>query len=262
MLGVSIARSPDSLATTSFATLLVANVGKRLRRRTDKGIKGATGCLLAAFLRHRLITQRIRRFPSYFVPFERIKGYEASARGVVGAKGGGRMAKNEDSSDWAFANVFAAHWRHIVQSARAPLGSADEAEDAVSTAFTRAFAHRASFDARRASLPTWVAAIVRHEVIDRLRRRARLPMVGLAAAERLASGEDVAATVAQHDALAQALTRLPARDRQVLALRFGQGLTNREIARLLDADERTVSVWVLRALRRLRPLIDTEECAG
>jgi len=171
------------------------------------------------------------------------------------------MAKDEDSSDWAFANVFAAHWRRFVRSARAPLGSAEEAEDAVSTAFARAFARRASFDARRASLPTWMAAIVRNEVIDRLRRRARLPMVDLAAAEQLASGEDVAATVELHEALAQALARLPARDRQVLALRFGQGLTNREIARLLDADERTVSVWILRALRRLKPLVNAEEFA-
>lgn len=171
------------------------------------------------------------------------------------------MAKHEDASEQIFAHVFAAHWHRFVRSARAPLGSADEAEDAVSTAFTRAYERRASFDARRASLPTWMAAIVRNEVMDRVRRRARLPMVGLAAAEQLASGEDIAATVEQHDALAQALARLPARDRRVLVLRFGQGLTNREIARLLHADERTVSVWVLRALRRLKPMIDTEEYA-
>ncbi|MGI8854823.1 MAG: RNA polymerase sigma factor [Thermomicrobiales bacterium] len=171
------------------------------------------------------------------------------------------MAQNEDASEQGFARLFTSHWHHFVRSARAPLGSADEAEDAVSTAFTRAFARRASFDARYASLPTWMATIVRNEVIDRLRRRARLPMVDLAAAERLASGEDGAATVELHDALAQALARLSARDRQVLALRFGQGLTNREIARLLDADERTVSVWILRALRRLKPLVNAEECA-
>lgn len=65
----------------------------------------------------------------------------------------------------------------------------------------------------------------------------------------------------RHDALAQALARLPVRDRQVLALRFGQGLTNREIARLLDANERTVSVWILRALRRLKPLVNVEGSA-
>lgn len=171
------------------------------------------------------------------------------------------MVRNEDASEQLFARVFASHWRRFVRSACAPLGSADEAEDAVSTAFIRAYERRASFDARHASLPTRMAAIVHNEVIDRLRRRARLPLVGLAAAEQLTSGEDVAATVERHEALAQALARLPARDRQVLALRFGQGLTNREIARLLDADERTVSVWILRALRHLKPLINAEECA-
>lgn len=93
------------------------------------------------------------------------------------------MARNEDASEQIFARVFASHWRRFVRSARAPLGSADEAEDAVSNAFARAYERRTSFDARRASLPTWIAAIVRNEVIDRVRRRARLPMVGLAAAE-------------------------------------------------------------------------------
>ena len=171
------------------------------------------------------------------------------------------MAQNEDVSEQTFSRVFVAHWRHFVQTARGPLGSADEAEDAVSSAFARAYERRASFDARRALLPTWMAAIVRNEVIDRLRRRARLPMVGLAAAERLASSDDVEAAVEQHEELAHALARLPARDRQLLALRFGQGLTNREIARLLDADERTVSVWILRALRRLKPLVNAEEDA-
>lgn len=169
------------------------------------------------------------------------------------------MALNEDASGQSFARAFAAHWRHFVRSARAPLGSADEAEDAVSAAFTRAFERRSSFDARRASLPTWLAAIVRNEVTDRLRRRARLPTMNLAAAEHLLSVEDVEAMVGQHEELAHALARLPARDRQLLALRFGQGLTNREIARLLGADERTVSVWLLRALRRLKPLVTPEE---
>jgi RNA polymerase sigma-70 factor (ECF subfamily) len=171
------------------------------------------------------------------------------------------MARNEDASEQLFARLFVSHWHRFVRSARAPLGSADEAEDAVSAAFTRAFERRATFDARRASLPTWMAAIVRNEVIDRLRRRTRLPTADLAAAEQLASGGEIEATVEQHEALAQALAQLPARDRQVLALRFGQGLTNREIARLLDADERTVSVWILRALRRLKPLVDVEGSA-
>lgn len=168
------------------------------------------------------------------------------------------MARDEDFFEQAFSRVFVSRWWRFVRDAHAPLSSPDEAEDAVSAAFARALERRASFDARRGSLATWMAAIVRNEVIDRLRRRARVPITYLAAADDLAGNEDVETVVAHHEGLASALARLPERDRQLLALRFGQGLTNREIARLLHANERTVSVWLLRALRRLQPLIDHE----
>jgi RNA polymerase sigma factor (sigma-70 family) len=168
------------------------------------------------------------------------------------------MARGEGFSEQALSHVFIAHWRRFVRDAHAHLGSPDEAADAVSAAFTRALERRASFDAGRGSLATWMAAIVRHEVIDRLRRRARVSVTYLATTDDLASSEDVETTVEHHEGLARALTHLSERDRQLLALRFGQGLTNREIARLMGANERTVSVWLLRALRRLQPLIDPE----
>lgn len=71
--------------------------------------------------------------------------------------------------------------------------------------------------------------------------------------------DDPAAWVEQHEGQTQLLTalaHLPERDRHLLALRFGHRLTNRAIARLLHADERTVSVWILRAMRRLRVLLE------
>jgi RNA polymerase sigma-70 factor, ECF subfamily len=45
---------------------------------------------------------------------------------------------------------------------------------------------------------------------------------------------------------------LSPRDRQVVALRFGSDMRNKDIAELMGLKEHTVSVILLRALERLR----------
>jgi RNA polymerase sigma factor (sigma-70 family) len=59
--------------------------------------------------------------------------------------------------------------------------------------------------------------------------------------------------------LISSLNTLPARQQEILSLRFAGRLTNREIARVLRMNERTVSVTILRALRKLRQqLVESE----
>ncbi len=48
------------------------------------------------------------------------------------------------------------------------------------------------------------------------------------------------------------LSTLSSRQQEILSLRFAGRLTNREIARVLKMNERTVSVTILRSLRKLR----------
>lgn len=164
-----------------------------------------------------------------------------------------------ESPEDEFTRTFRLHWGRFVIHAQAALGSRDEAEDAVSAAFTRAYERRATFDARRGSLDGWLAAVVRNEVTDRLRQRTRRGTTAFAEGQEFASDEDIAAYVERADVqarLVDALARLPERDRQVIAWRFGYGLTNREIARRMNADERVISMWLLRAMRRLKPMLE------
>ena len=52
--------------------------------------------------------------------------------------------------------------------------------------------------------------------------------------------------------LVDSLRVLSTKQQEILSLRFAARLTNREIARVLRMNERTVSVTILRALRKLR----------
>lgn len=71
----------------------------------------------------------------------------------VYARRGQWQATMHDEGEGVFARAFRDHWHRLVRNAHAALGSRDEAEDAVSSAFTRALDHRAAYDPARASLP-------------------------------------------------------------------------------------------------------------
>jgi DNA-directed RNA polymerase specialized sigma24 family protein len=61
--------------------------------------------------------------------------------------------------------------------------------------------------------------------------------------------------------VAGAVTRLEARDRDLVALRYGADLSSRQIADLLEMSPGAVDVALHRALERLRSLLDPPDVA-
>src|SRR5262245_41862806 len=81
-------------------------------------------------------------------------------------------------------------------------------------------------------------------------------------AERLMAGDAPSAGLRRKEQQAlvrSALDRLPERDREVLALRYLEQLSTAEAAAVLGASEGAVRVRVLRALRRLRDLLEEND---
>lgn len=96
----------------------------------------------------------------------------------------------------------------------------------------------------------WLATIVRHEAF---RQRARRRPDPSAALEEMNGAEDARVTAAVERAdLRAALGDLPARDREVLALRYGEDLTQAAIAHRLGIPVSTVKIRLHRARARLR----------
>lgn len=87
--------------------------------------------------------------------------------------------------------------------------------------------------------------------------------------ERLTAPEDlpespvasVADRHAAHDQLVRALQQLTARQRRVVVLRHLAGLSEREVAEDLGVSVGTVKTTASRALRRLRTLMDADDCS-
>jgi RNA polymerase sigma factor (sigma-70 family) len=128
------------------------------------------------------------------------------------------------------------------------LRSAADAEDVTSEVFERAVRYRDSFDPAKASPATWLIGIARRCIAD-----ARLNgHVSLEDAGELAHHEDVESSTIRRLELSDALSTLSPRDRELLAFRYGAGMSTKQIAPLVESTPGAVDVAVHRARERLR----------
>ncbi|MEA2218427.1 MAG: hypothetical protein QOJ35_1053 [Solirubrobacteraceae bacterium] len=139
-----------------------------------------------------------------------------------------------------------------------------DAEDLTQQTFERALRAWSRYDPARAGVATWLLAIARNLLIDHLRsdRSARRQPL-----DELDAGHD--ALVASSDEpdlgiepdLERALASLGAREREIIALRFGGELSGPEIAELMDLSLANVQQILSRSLRRMRAALDRGEPA-
>ena len=164
-------------------------------------------------------------------------------------------------SEDAFATLYQSQLDRVFNYVRYRLGS-DEAEDVTADIFVRAWSRRETYDSRKGSQSTWLWAIARNLVTDRLRRR-QLTQVELS--PDLPSNDEPSAELNKQqewERVRVALSRLRQVDQDIIALRFGAGHTNRAIAELVGLSEANVSQRLRRALRKMRAElggIDTHE---
>jgi RNA polymerase sigma-70 factor, ECF subfamily len=131
------------------------------------------------------------------------------------------------------------------------------AEEVTATAFERAYRKRSRFDSRRGEPRAWLFGIARNAALDELRRRGRQ-------AELVEDSIDPSAPDLAEDAearerrleLAAALTDLPTRERELIALKFFAGLSNAEIAEILGITESNAGTRLHRAVTKLREACD------
>lgn len=127
------------------------------------------------------------------------------------------------------------------------------AEDVTALAFERAYRRRRSFDRRRGEERAWLFGIARNAALDELRRRRRLASLVADPEDTQAAGSDDGAEVAlRRTAVRTALAALPARDRELIALKFHAGLTNAELARVLGVSESNAGTMLHRTMAKLR----------
>lgn len=130
------------------------------------------------------------------------------------------------------------------------------AEDVTAAAFERAYRKRSRFDARRGSPRAWLFGIARNAGLDELRRRKRAATTDMPGPLAEPSPDEAAELAAQRDAVRVALSKLQARDREVISLKYHADLTNAEIAEVLGVSATNAGTLLNRAMNKLREAVD------
>jgi RNA polymerase sigma-70 factor, ECF subfamily len=128
------------------------------------------------------------------------------------------------------------------------------AEDVTAQAFERAFRKRKSFKPERGSERAWLFGIARNAALDELRRRKRTAPL---TSEPVAPDEDLEHAL-RRAAVRTALAELPARDVELIALKFHAGLDNAELAAVLGVTVSNAGTRLHRALTKLREILDDQ----
>jgi RNA polymerase sigma-70 factor, ECF subfamily len=158
----------------------------------------------------------------------------------------------------AFGQLYNLYFERVYRYARLKLGNPVEAEDVTAAVFLSAWRAIDQFRPKHdASFAGWLFRLAHNALVDRYRRMK--PMVSLDAGldEALAEQEVTSPEAALEWQLTlaelhQALQQLTEEQREVVLLRFVEGLSAREVGDIMGKHEGTVRGMQFRAIEALR----------
>lgn len=155
----------------------------------------------------------------------------------------------------ALSEIYRAHVQAIYRYIYVRVGRPDVAEDLTSEVFLKALESIRTFDYRGIPVAAWLFRIAHDRVVDYFRKAGREVPIAIGEGPSEDSSSDHPAGLT----LRWAMERLTSEQQQVLILRFGEGRTSREIAKILGKTEGAVKALQHRALATLRRLLEKSE---
>mgnify|MGYP002629646952 CR=1 FL=1 len=166
----------------------------------------------------------------------------------------------------AYAEVVSKHARLLAAYAWRMLGSESEAQDIVQETFLRLWMQAQRWDSQKSALSTWLHRIAHNLCIDALRKMSKV---------RESSDDEITELLDERESAEQEISReslefqlhaaiaaLPERQRSALILVHFQGLTNKELAEILDISVDALESLLSRARRTLKHRLTTSELAS
>jgi len=162
------------------------------------------------------------------------------------------MALVANGDQRAYRELASRHLPAMLGLARRILGNSADAEDVVQEAVLRVWTHAPRWQPL-AAFRTWLTRVVVNLCLDRKRQAS---WVALEAAGEIIDPTPGAAEQAEADErerlLAGAIEELPARQRAAIVLTYSEGLSNVQVAEILDTTVSAVETLLIRGKQNLR----------
>jgi RNA polymerase sigma-70 factor, ECF subfamily len=149
--------------------------------------------------------------------------------------------------------LYSDHLPRIYNYFRFRVGNDADAEDLTARTFESAWRARERYRQDLAGFSTWLFTIAHNVAVDFLRSR-RVQVAFDTVEEMAADGtpEDDAARDSDLERLSALSARLSEREQELIALKYGAALDNRQISRLMRLSESNVGTILHRAVQTLR----------
>jgi len=162
------------------------------------------------------------------------------------------MARVAQGDERAFQLLSRRHLPAMLGLARRILRNSADAEDVAQEAFMRVWTHAPRWRPV-AQFRTWLTRVVVNLCLDRKRRA---QWVELEAAGEIVDPTPGASDQAETDErarmLANAIDQLPSRQRSAIILTYGEGMSNAQVAGVLDTSVSAVETLLIRGKQNLR----------
>jgi RNA polymerase sigma-70 factor, ECF subfamily len=159
--------------------------------------------------------------------------------------------KPMNSIDWEA--LYFEYLPRVFNFFRYRVGNGVVAEDLTAETFEKAWKHRQRYNQNMASFGTWLFTIARNVSIDYFRRQKNLARVDESKTEfRNNSIEEAIDQSEELSQLNQLLEGMSKHEKELVALKYGSGMTYKEIALLTGLSETNVGTILYRVVKKIR----------
>jgi RNA polymerase sigma-70 factor (ECF subfamily) len=164
------------------------------------------------------------------------------------------LSNKAETADWE--TVYRTQMPRVYNFLRYRLQDEMLAQDLTAVTFEKAWRHRASYQPQTAAFNTWLFTIARNTATDYLRvNKDELPLLDTAVSDD-PSPEEIVNHQQNLAVLRRILADLPQREQELIALKYGAELSNRQIAKQMGLSSVNVRIILYRTIRKIRPYLE------